>query len=129
MTILDELNLYYESEDYLYEMASIGGKSTGLPMSLFFSPQPQNHKIRPIRFKVSDNPKKFLPNESLVYSIIENEDGEPMGVEPLTDKRLSTREEKLLAIFIILNYNAILSYWNSELHTDEFISMIQKVGK
>jgi hypothetical protein len=129
MNILDELNQYYNSENYLYEMASISGATTGLPVSLFFSPQPQNHKIRPIRFKVSENPKKFMPTENMVYSIVENDENEPTGIEPLTDKKLSTKEEKLLAIFVLLNYNAILSYWNSELHSDEFISMIQKIIK
>ena len=80
MSILTELEPYYTSENYLYEMASLSGTSTGLPLSLFFSPQPPNHKIRPIRFKVSDNPQKYIPSDDMVYSIIENDIGEFTGI-------------------------------------------------
>ena len=125
--ILDELFRYYDSEDYLYEMASLGGEDTGLPMSLFFSPQPANHKIRPIRFKVSDNPKKFMPTNSLVYSIVEDENGIPINIEPLINKRLSSKDEKILSMYILLYYEPIKLYWESKIMTKPFVNAMGKI--
>lgn len=124
-SILDELNVYYESEDYLYEMANIPGNDVGLPVSLFFSPQPQNHKIRPIRFKVADNPQKYTPRDSLVYSIIENDDGDVVGIQSLTDVKLSPKKEKILSIFILLHFNIIRLLWEEKIGHPEFIDRIR----
>jgi len=127
MNILDELNRYYESEDYLYEMANITGKDSGLPMSLFFSPQPQNHKIRPIRFKVSDNPNRFRPDDNMLYFIVEDDNGDVINITAETQEKLKHKDEKILLLYIAMNYQTIKQYWEMEISNKDFVNSMKHI--
>ena len=107
-------------------MANVISKYTNLPMSLYFSEKPDNHKIRPVRFKISPNLNKFINDDTVIdYLISEDDTGNAVHIESVNNKHLSSKHTKLLEQYIKDHYRPIVCYWESDIDTILFIDKLR----
>ena len=112
-----------EVEKFLYEMANIRDKQTGIPNIILWAGQaPPGAKRHSPRVKVCSRPtSKVIPEDFFTLSIQE----EPQIKEG--ECYLSTDQLQDVKDWISRNKEVLLKYWNGELYTDEFLELLVKV--
>ena len=110
MNIVDELNIYYKSEDYGYDLIVLCGEEIGVPVTLFFSSKPVSVLSTDIYFKVNDDPKQYRSSfAKTIYAITQNYDS--VCIKCVSGEQLPSQIENDLQTFISINYNIIKTKW------------------
>jgi hypothetical protein len=111
---------YSQEKVQLNEMANLLGSEIGLPVSLYFSPKPQNKGVRPIRFKVCTNVSKFS-NCDISYKIfgVEDNDTANMFLKPVSTA-LPPKQEKEVLDYIKKHYLLIQDFWDFKISPKMF---------
>lgn len=117
--IADNPQIY---DNLLYEMSNISRKTTGLDFIVWVQthmegPAAGQHNLPRLKFQVNGN---YIP-----VSI----EREPRLLGGVTYEQLniSSKQYKKLILWIQTNYNALISYWNGNIATDELISDLKSV--
>jgi len=112
--ILDE-----EAED-IFLMTNLSPRMTGLPMSVWASPRGNaRHDVR-IKVNMTHGTGMNIDNTAVVT------------VRPspsVIAGRLISDDQRIVAEWIALNHEAIVSYWNEKLDTGEFIERLKSLPK
>jgi hypothetical protein len=107
-----------EEENELFEMANLYPRDTGLPMTVWVSP---NRNARhDVRVKVC------RPHGDRMII----EDTAVVGVRPeprVIEGPLPTADFKLVSAWIKLNEAALIGYWDGDLSTGEFVRALQTI--
>jgi hypothetical protein len=91
------------TEEDLYTMINLRGRSTGLPMNIWIGPR--GHARHAARIKVQSDHRVHFHLENL--AVISVEDNPPQIVEGY----LSTADLELIRRYIALNKATILAHW------------------
>ena len=109
-----------EDSDFLFEMANISQKRTGLPMIIWISEKRSSHGPR---IKVQKGYwDKIKDNEWFYISVSDN----PKIVAG-DQGEISNKDVKLVEDFIKLNLDLTLRYWNKEILTDELLDELKEI--
>lgn len=107
--------------DYLFEMANIREKDSGLPMTMFVSSKQYVSGRHGPRLKVSNLRHKFSADDNFVVIL---------SKEPILGKNAKYKESELnnLVDWIKLNLDVLLKYWNDEYESDaDFLLALKKI--
>ena len=96
--VFKKYHIYSKTENYLYDMVIITSEDSGLYMNLYFTHQPQNDDSNIIIFKGNRNIGSYLPNDAMIYAIIENDDAQIS-----ISQYIASKDDNLLLHYIILN--------------------------
>lgn len=121
---LDELYPTREELDrFLWEMANLSSRATGIEQVVVWASQAQpGAKRHGPRVKVSAHlTSKADPDDLFVMSIQDS----PVILAGESGLPTDTFED--VKSWVALNKDVLLSYWSGELTTDEFIEQVQRV--
>jgi hypothetical protein len=108
-----------EAED-IFLMTNLSPRMTGLPMAVWASPRSNaRHDVR-IKVNMTHGSRMNIENTAVV------------AVRPsprILAGSLDSSDEKLIAEWIALNFDAILSYWEDEIDTGQFIEKLKLLPK
>jgi hypothetical protein len=91
------------TDDELFSMVNVRGRSSGLPMNCWIGPRGHARHAARIKVQMNHN-ERFEPDNLAVVSV---EDDPPQVVEG----RLSTADLEQVRRYIALNRQAILDHW------------------
>ena len=115
-------HIYSKTENYLYDMVSIISEDSGLYMNLYFTHQPQNDDSNIIIFKGNRNIESYLPNDAMIYAIIENDDAQIS-----ISRYIASKDDNLLLHYIILNLKHIKDYWFGKISAKDFVNVMRNI--
>ena len=112
-----------ELDKYLWEMANLSPKTTGIDKVIIWASQAQDGARRHgPRVKVSAHASgKIDQNDLFVLTIQDN----PILVAGESYLNADTLED--VKDWVSKNKNALLKYWRGEVATDEFLEILQRV--
>lgn len=112
-----------ELEKYLWEMANLSSKVTGIDQVIIWASSAQDGaKRHGPRVKISARPtSKIDSNDLFVLTIQDN----PQVVAG--ESYLSTDTLEDVKTWVSLNKGVLLSYWKNEITTDEFLEQLVKL--
>lgn len=112
-----------ELEKFLFEMANLSSKSTGIERVVIWASQAQDGaKRHGPRVKVSANlTARANPDDLFVLSIQDS----PVILAGESELPADTLED--VKAWVSQNKDALLSYWRGDVTTDEFIDLLVKV--
>ena len=107
-------------QEYLYAMAILGTKVTGLANTLYYLPVPEGQHGP--RIKVAIDPAHTFRRGG-IEATVPFDEGKPASGGPI-----SPALEGQVRAFIAVNRAALLAYWNLETSTDEFIAALRPIA-
>lgn len=110
----------FSDEDALFEMASFGTKTTGLPMIVWVTEKKPLHTAW---IKVARNYNQRILIEDTFTVLISDEPKVIAGDEG----EITTVDLKKIFDWVNLNKGYLLKYWNHEITTGELIDNIEKI--
>lgn len=112
-----------ELEKFLFEMANLSSKSTGIERVVIWASQAQDGaKRHGPRVKVSANlTARANPDDLFVLSIQDS----PVILAGESELPADTLED--VKAWVSQNKDVLLSYWRGDVTTDEFIELLVKV--
>ena len=105
-------------EEELFLLANLSPLFTGLPFVVWISPR--GNARHDIRVKVSLG-TKALPDNLLTVAL------RPV-LRVIGDDTLASEQLRALGEWVELNWDALLSYWNGEIFTEEAIERLKPVS-
>lgn len=106
------------TDDELFYMVNIRGRSSGLPMNIWIGPR--GHARHAARIKVQmDHREQFDIDQLAVVSV----EGDPQIIEG----RLSAADLNRVRRYIALNRQAILDHWNEKTDGLELSSALKRL--
>jgi len=107
-----------EEENELFEKANLYPRDTGLPMTVWVSPNRNaRHDVR-VKVCRSHGDRMIIEDTAVV------------GVRPkprVIEGPLATADFKLVAAWIKLNETALVGYWDGDLSTVQFAAVLQRI--
>jgi hypothetical protein len=118
MSILFEVlypNDHFLTEEMLWEMARVKPADSGLPQTIFISTRDYVDKRHWARIKVSNIIGTFSSTDNFVVEISKN--------PKILAGNCKLKKDELQDIFdwVVLNYDALIKYWNDEYESDSEI--------
>lgn len=110
----------FSNEDALFEMASFGTKTTGLPMIVWVT---EKKPLNAAWIKVARNYNQRILIENTFSVLISDEPKAIAGDEG----EITTVDLKKIFEWVILNKVYLLKYWNHEVTTGELLDNIEKI--
>jgi hypothetical protein len=108
-----------DTED-IFHMTNLSPRMTGLPMSVWVSPRGNaRHDVR-VKVNMSHGDQMSIDNTAIV------------AVRPsprVLAGRLSSEDQRAVANWITLNREAVISYWDEEIDTGQFIEQLKILPK
>jgi hypothetical protein len=112
-----------EREKYLWEMASISPKKTGIKRVIIWASQAQDGAMRHgPRVKVSAHYTEKLNTDDLFVLTIQDNPQIVAG-----ECYLSSDTEEDVKTWVSNNKELLLKYWRGEILTDEFLDIVEKI--
>jgi hypothetical protein len=106
-----------ESEDIFF-MTNLSPRMTGLPMSMWVSPRGDTRHDALIKVNMSHGRQMKIENTAVV----------PVRPTPrVVAGRLSTEDQRLVAQWVGFNLKPIISYWDNQLDTDQFMDSLKRL--
>ena len=117
--ILEWIEQRQVDKTMLFEMSNLGEKTTGLPYVIFVNVNARSlrHAARikvcqGIRWKKGEDCNIQIQGEWRVLN---------------RPKWMRAQDEQLIHAWVNINYDAIISYWNGELDTADFLTMLKRL--
>lgn len=107
--------------DFLFEMANVREKDSGLNVTMFVSSKKYVNGRHGPRIKVSNLRDKFSADDNFVITL---------SKEPIIGKNAKYKESELnnLVDWIKLNLEVLLDYWNDKFESDaDFLLALKKL--
>jgi len=114
-----KFNEIINEDQFLWEMANLTKRLTGLPMNIYVSSKDSVKDRHGPRIKaMSEHGNKFIRELLSSVSISST----PMDYH----NKLNNKDLKLVQEWILLNKKALLSFWNNKLDIGELINILEK---
>ena len=108
-----------DSEDIFF-MTNLSPRMTGLPMCVWVSPR--GNARHDVRIKVNKtHGSKMTFDDTAVVAV--------RPTPRVVAGRLSSDDQRVVADWIRLNYDAIIGYWDDQLDTGQFIERLKVLPK
>jgi hypothetical protein len=115
-----------DNEQYLFEMAILSKEETGLDKTIYASPK--QHSSGP-RIKVNfDNSLVFDKGYNFSVTISRDDPQVVAGdTEKNVIKKIGAAELQDIYDWVILNYDALIEYWENKSSTKHFLDKLQSI--
>ena len=107
-----------ESDDIFF-MTNLSPRMTGLPMAVWVSPRGNARHDARIRVNTTHGNRMTIHDTAVV------------AVRPaprVIAGRLSPEDQRIVAEWISLNYEAIIGYWDSRIDTGQFLERLRLIS-